>query len=156
MTDKERDHWEDRGIDGRMRSRWIFQLHMHVMAHTLQFWHRTSHMLVMFSDVLNSQWVLEVSFIHLLIWPVIIIIRHILSLPSRWQRSLTRRYAAVWLLAYRVRIPLWALMFVRLFCLHVVLSCVGRGLCDGLTTRPEESYRVSVWLRNLDTEEDRA
>jgi hypothetical protein len=23
------------------------------------------------------------------------------------------------------------------------LSCVGRGLCDGLSTRPEESYRVS-------------
>jgi len=28
-------------------------------------------------------------------------------------------------------------------CLYVVLSCVGRGLCDGLITRPEESYRVS-------------
>jgi hypothetical protein len=25
-----------------------------------------------------------------------------------------------------------------------VLSCVGRGLCYGLITRPEESYRVSV------------
>jgi hypothetical protein len=24
-----------------------------------------------------------------------------------------------------------------------VLSCVGRGLCDGLITRPEESYSVS-------------
>jgi hypothetical protein len=24
-----------------------------------------------------------------------------------------------------------------------VLSCVGRGLCDGLITRPEESYHVS-------------
>jgi hypothetical protein len=32
---------------------------------------------------------------------------------------------------------------VRLLCLYVVLSCVGRGLCDGLITRPEESYRVS-------------
>jgi hypothetical protein len=29
-------------------------------------------------------------------------------------------------------------------CLYVVLSCVGRGLCDGLITGPEESYRVSV------------
>jgi hypothetical protein len=31
-----------------------------------------------------------------------------------------------------------------------VLSCVGRGLCDGLITHPEESYRVSVcvWSRN--------
>jgi hypothetical protein len=35
-------------------------------------------------------------------------------------------------------------------CLYVVLSCVGRGLCDGLITGPEESYRVSVcvWSRN--------
>jgi hypothetical protein len=24
-------------------------------------------------------------------------------------------------------------------CLYVVLSCVGRGLCDGLITFPEES-----------------
>jgi hypothetical protein len=35
-------------------------------------------------------------------------------------------------------------MDVCLSCLYVVLSCVGRGLCDGLITRPEESYRVSV------------
>jgi hypothetical protein len=28
-------------------------------------------------------------------------------------------------------------MNVYLLCLHVVLSCVGRGLCDGLITRPE-------------------
>jgi hypothetical protein len=42
-------------------------------------------------------------------------------------------------------------MDVCLLCLYVVLSCVGRGLCDGLITRPEESYRVSncVSLRNL-------
>jgi hypothetical protein len=40
---------------------------------------------------------------------------------------------------------------VFLLCLYVVLSCVGRGLCDGLITRPEESYRMSngMWLRNL-------
>jgi hypothetical protein len=31
---------------------------------------------------------------------------------------------------------------VCLLCLYVV-SCIGRGLCDGLITRPEESYRVS-------------
>jgi hypothetical protein len=30
--------------------------------------------------------------------------------------------------------------------LYVVLSCVGRGLCDGLITRPEESYRVCVCM----------
>jgi hypothetical protein len=35
-------------------------------------------------------------------------------------------------------------MDVCLLCLYVVLSCVGRGLCDGLITRPEESYHVSV------------
>jgi hypothetical protein len=34
-------------------------------------------------------------------------------------------------------------MDVCLLCLYVVLSCVGRGLCDGLITRPEESDRVS-------------
>jgi hypothetical protein len=34
-------------------------------------------------------------------------------------------------------------MDICLLCLYVVLSCVGRGLCDGLITRPEESYRVS-------------
>jgi hypothetical protein len=34
-------------------------------------------------------------------------------------------------------------------CLYVALSCVGRGLCDGLITRPEESYSASncMWLR---------
>jgi hypothetical protein len=34
-------------------------------------------------------------------------------------------------------------MDVCLLCLYVALSCVGRGLCDGLITRPEKSYRVS-------------
>jgi hypothetical protein len=33
---------------------------------------------------------------------------------------------------------------ICLLCLYVVLSCVGGGLCDGMITRPEESYRVSV------------
>jgi hypothetical protein len=44
-------------------------------------------------------------------------------------------------------------MDVRLLCLYVVLSCVGRGLCDGLITRPEESYRVFKYMchhRNLE------
>jgi hypothetical protein len=35
-------------------------------------------------------------------------------------------------------------MAVCLLCLYLVLSCVGRGLCDGLITGPEESYRVSI------------
>jgi hypothetical protein len=34
-------------------------------------------------------------------------------------------------------------MDVCLLCLCVVLSCVGTGLCFGLITSPEESYRVS-------------
>jgi hypothetical protein len=29
-------------------------------------------------------------------------------------------------------------------CLSVVLSRVGRGLCEGLITRPEESYRMLI------------
>jgi hypothetical protein len=38
-----------------------------------------------------------------------------------------------------------------------VLSCVGRGICDGLITRPGESYSVfnCMWVRNLNTEEDK-
>jgi hypothetical protein len=51
-----------------------------------------------------------------------------------------RRSAAAWLLGSRVRIPLGVWMFVLY--LYVVLSCVGRDLCDGLITRPGESYRV--------------
>jgi hypothetical protein len=35
-------------------------------------------------------------------------------------------------------------MDVCLLCLYVVLSCVGRRICNGLITRPEESYRVCV------------
>jgi hypothetical protein len=35
-------------------------------------------------------------------------------------------------------------MDVCLLCLYVVLSCVGTGLCDGLITRPKESYRVCL------------
>jgi hypothetical protein len=34
-------------------------------------------------------------------------------------------------------------MDVCLLCLYVVLSSVGRGLCDRLITPPDESYRVS-------------
>jgi hypothetical protein len=34
-------------------------------------------------------------------------------------------------------------MDVCLLCLCVVLSCVGRGPCDGLIPCPKESYRVS-------------
>jgi hypothetical protein len=48
-------------------------------------------------------------------------------------RSNAARLLRLW-----VRIPLEALMFVCCEC--CMLS--GRGLCDGLITRPEESYRL--------------
>jgi hypothetical protein len=35
-------------------------------------------------------------------------------------------------------------MDVCLLCFYVVLSCVGRGLCTGLITPPEDSRRVSI------------
>jgi hypothetical protein len=49
-------------------------------------------------------------------------------------------------------------MGVCRLCLYVVLSCVGRGLCDGLIACSEESYHASdcVLCRNLNTEKDKA
>ena len=57
---------------------------------------------------------------------------------SQWPRGLRRRSAATRLLRLWVRIPPGAWMFVCCECF--VLS--GRGLCDELITRPEESYRL--------------
>ena len=57
---------------------------------------------------------------------------------SRWPRGLRRESVAARLLGLRVRIPSGAWMSVCCEC--CVLS--GRGLCDGLITRPEESYRL--------------
>ena len=57
------------------------------------------------------------------------------SCQSQWPRGLRPKSAAARLLRSWVRIPLGAWMFVC-----CVLS--GRGLCDELITRPEESY----WL----------
>ena len=56
---------------------------------------------------------------------------------SQWPCGLRRRSSATRLLRSWVRIPPGAWIFV---CSE---SCVlsGRGLCDGLITRPEESYR---------------
>ena len=57
---------------------------------------------------------------------------------SQWPRGLRRRSTAARLLRLWVRIPPGAWMFVCCEC------CVfsGRGLCDKLITRPEESYRL--------------
>ena len=57
---------------------------------------------------------------------------------SQWPRGLRRRSAATCLLRSWVRIPPRAWIFVCCEC--CVLS--GRGLCDELITRPEDSYRL--------------
>ena len=57
---------------------------------------------------------------------------------SQWPCGLRRRSTAARLLRSWVRIPPGAWMFVCCEC--CVLS--GRGLCDELITRPEESYRM--------------
>ena len=57
---------------------------------------------------------------------------------SQWPRGLRRRSATARLLRSWVRIPPGAWMVVCCEC--CVLS--GRGLCDELITRPEESYRL--------------
>ena len=57
---------------------------------------------------------------------------------SQWPRGLRRRSLAARLLRLWVRIPPGAWKFVCCEC--CVLS--GRGLCDGLIIRSEESYRM--------------
>ena len=57
---------------------------------------------------------------------------------SQWPRGLRSRSAAARLLRLWVLIPAGAGLFICCEC--CVLS--GRGHCDGLITRPEESYRV--------------
>ena len=56
---------------------------------------------------------------------------------SQWPRGLRRKSATTRMLRLWFRIPPGAWIFVCCEC--CVLS--GRGLCDGLITRPEESYR---------------
>ena len=57
---------------------------------------------------------------------------------SQWPRGPRRKSTAARLLRLCVRIPPGAWVFVCCEC--CVLS--GRGLCDGLITRPEESYQL--------------
>ena len=65
---------------------------------------------------------------------------------SHWSRGLRHGSAATRLLRLRVRIPPGAWMSVSCEC--CVLS--DRGLCGGLITRPEESYRGGcVWVWSL-------
>jgi len=68
--------------------------------------------------------------------------------PSQWPHVLRSRSAAARLLGLWVRIPPRAWKFVS--CESCVLS--RRGLCVGLITRPEESYRLwCVVLCDLET-----
>ena len=57
---------------------------------------------------------------------------------SQWPRGLRRRSLAARLLRLWVRIPPGA--WINFCCECCVLS--GRGLCDGLIIRSEESYRL--------------
>ena len=57
---------------------------------------------------------------------------------SQWPRGLRRRSAATRLLRLQVRIPPVAWMSVCCECCVLL----GRGLCVGLITRVEESYRL--------------
>ena len=77
-------------------------------------------------------------FIHFLWNSGIFYTGDIHSSRSQWPRGLRRRSAAARLLRLWVRIPPGARMSVGCEC--CVLS--GRGLCDVLITRPEESYRL--------------
>ena len=62
----------------------------------------------------------------------------LLMCRSQWPRDLRRRSLAARLLRLWFRIPPGAWIF--LCCECCVLS--GRGLCDGLIIRSEESYRM--------------
>ena len=71
---------------------------------------------------------------------------------SQWPRGLRRRSSATRLLRLWVRIPPAAWMFVCCEC--CVLS--GRGFCNGLITRPEESCRLwRVVVRDQETSKTR-
>jgi hypothetical protein len=73
----------------------------------------------------------------LMTWMYFCIFLTLLCSRSQCPRGLRRRPTAARLLRSWIRIPLEAWMSV---CECCVLS--GRGLCDELTTRPEESYRL--------------
>ena len=76
-------------------------------------------------------------------WPVHLVLLYLFILlvfrgRSQWPRGLRCRSAAARHMRLWVRIPRGAWMSVCCEC--CMLS--GRGLCDGLITRPEESYRL--------------
>jgi hypothetical protein len=85
-------------------------------------------------------------------WKAYFQVATFLACGSQWPHGLKRWSAAARLLRLWVRIP--PVAWTSVCCECCVLS--GRGLCDELITRPEESYwlwRVVVWFRNLAYEE---
>ena len=75
------------------------------------------------------------NFRHLFSWETE---KHFIS--SLWPRGVRCRFGAAGLLRLGVWIP--PRTWKSVYCECCVLS--GRGLCDGLITRPRESYRVCV------------
>jgi len=75
-------------------------------------------------------------YIYIYLFIYLYICKH--TLNSEWPRGLRRVSTATRLLGLWVRIPPGASMSASREC--CVLS--GEGLCVGLITRPEESYRV--------------
>ena len=94
------------------------------------------------SDNLGLQKTAEVKFIINTIrkQQKLISIRHVHGICCRSQqpRGLKRRSSVARLLRLWVRIPPGSWMFVCCECYELS----GRGLCDGLITRPGESYRL--------------
>jgi hypothetical protein len=77
------------------------------------------------------------------------VIRVCTECTENTETGIRRIYAAAELLGSLVRILPRAWMFVSCVC------CVGSDLCDGLITRPETSYRVCVYMCDLETSETR-
>jgi hypothetical protein len=87
---------------------------------------------------------------NVIFYPMFLKFQKIIALWSRsqWSRGLRRRSAAARLLRSWIRILPGAWMFVCCECCVLL----GRGLCDELITRPEESYRLwCVVVCNLET-----
>ena len=78
--------------------------------------------------------------------------RQFIHIRSQWPRGLSCRSLAARLLRLWVRIPPGAWIFVCCEC--CMLS--GRGLCDGLIIRSQESYRMlRVVVCNQETSQAR-
>jgi len=85
-------------------------------------------------------------------WAFNTILEIVLNDRSQWPHGLRRGSPAAPLLRLWVRTP--PASWISVCCACCVLS--GRGLCFGLITRPEESFRawcVWVWSWNLDTKD---